>query len=327
MINLWYTDNKHRIEKYYENFLYAIKYLLGYGVQVELIAKRVKEDSNFGPRNCSQKADDFLEFNMNAELIKEVFYSIVQSLEKVSDLRRGRIYYMFNVIGFYCNLCDAQTQQDIHYYKFNPLIDNHFLMNQEFCEHFVSDTIQSAYYQVFYLKPYLEKSFNLMKCVVNDPKIPDLKYSIGFLREKRVKNCYYFNQKYFFFFCEEYCEDFSLIKSAGIVEGDLSEIKPFVEFYNNYKEQLFPSPGQNVLIGTMSYDMEYLMENLGTFAKEVIFFPPMTDDIDLRGFELDVDFNDGVNPYVSAQGSLFNISIANANVIKMGLICLFYFLH
>jgi hypothetical protein len=163
-----------------------------------------------------------------------------------------------------------------------------------------------------------------MKCVVDDKDFPDLKYSIGYLREKRVKNCYYFNQKYFFFFCEGYCEDFSLIKSAGIVEGDLSEIKPFVEFFNKYKEQIFPNPGENVLIGTMSYDEEYLMENLETFAKEVIFFPPMTDDIDLKGFELDVDFTDGVNPYISAEHSKFDISLASQNIVKLGLICLFF---
>lgn len=87
--NFWFTDNKHRIEKYYENFLYAVKFLLGYGVQVELVAKRVKEDSNFGARNCTAKADDFLEMNLNAQLIKEVFFAIVEALENVSDLRRG----------------------------------------------------------------------------------------------------------------------------------------------------------------------------------------------------------------------------------------------
>jgi hypothetical protein len=86
---MWQNDNRHRIEKYYENFLYSVKYLLGYGVQMELLAKRVKQDSSFGPRSCTDDADDFLELNMNRELIKEVFFSIVDSLEKVSDLRKG----------------------------------------------------------------------------------------------------------------------------------------------------------------------------------------------------------------------------------------------
>ena len=222
------------------------------------------------------------------------------------------------ILGFYCNLCDAQTQQDIHYYRFNPLISNHFLLSQDFCEHFVSDTIQSAYFQTFYLKPYLEKSFNLMKCIVNNKQIPNLTYNIGYMREKRVKNCYYFKEKYFFFFCEGYCEDFSLVKSSGIVEGDLSEIKPFVEFFNSYKEQLFEDPGTNVLMGGMSYEEEYLMENLGTFAKEVVFFPPMSDEVDLKGFQIDVSIDSGVNPYFSAEDSQFSIAIAGVQLLKLG---------
>lgn len=68
-----------------------MKYLLGYGVQMELLAKKVKENSSFGPRACTYDADEFLELNMNRELIKEVFFSIVDSLEKVSDLRKGRV--------------------------------------------------------------------------------------------------------------------------------------------------------------------------------------------------------------------------------------------
>jgi hypothetical protein len=99
IINLWYTDNKHRIEHYYENFLYAIKFLLGYGIQVEQVAKRVKSDPNFGSRDCSGKAKDFLEMNMNRQLIKEVFYSIVQSLEKVSNLRRGNSFLNYSVVN------------------------------------------------------------------------------------------------------------------------------------------------------------------------------------------------------------------------------------
>ena len=165
-----------------------------------------------------------------------------------------------------------------------------------------------------------------MKCIVNNKSIPDLTYDIGYMRAKRVKNCYYFNQKYFFFFCEGYCEDFSLIKSAGIVEGDLSELKPFVEFFNSYKEQLFPNPGQNVLIGSLSYDEEYLMDNLDTFGKEVVFFPPMTDEVDLKGFQIDVDINEGVDPYFSAEDSKFGIAIASARVAIVGLIGLYYLL-
>ena len=161
-----------------------------------------------------------------------------------------------------------------------------------------------------------------MKCIINNNNIPDLTYNIGYMREKTIKNCYYFQQKYFFFFCESYCEDFSLVKSSGVVEGDLSEIKPFVEFFNSYKEQLFDDPGTNLLMGSMGYEEEYLMENLETFAKEVIFFPPMSDEVDLKGFEIDVSIDSGVNPYYSAEDSKFSIAIASVSITNLGLIAL-----
>ena len=159
-----------------------------------------------------------------------------------------------------------------------------------------------------------------MKCIINRDDLPSLKYDIGYLREKRVKNCYYFNQKYFFFFCENYCEDFSLIKSSAIVEGNLSEMKPFVEFINKYKDQMFHDPGNNTLMGILGVDEEYLMSNLHNFSSEMVFFPPMTDEVDLKGFEIDVDVNDGVNPYFSAQDSKFAIVLAGVSLVKFSVI-------
>ena len=306
--SLWETQNKHRIEKYYEVLLYSLKYVLGFAVEVERVAKKVKANPNFGSRNCNAYADDYLTLNINTELIKEIFFSIVEGLEDIAGLRKG----------FYCNICDAQTQQDIHYHRFNPLVSNSFLMNQDFCRQYVSGTIQAAYFQTFYVKPYLEKATDLMSCVLNQEK--NLKYDIGYFQEKTVKNCYYFQQKYFFYFCESYCENFSMIKTTSIIEGDMTQLRPFVMFFHDSKDALFDDPENNVLMGRVTYEDEFITENIGSFSKEVIFFPPMTDAVDMKEFLVDVDLEDGVNPYYSAKGAKFTIYLANVNLWNLVII-------
>ena len=307
-LTLWNTQNKHRIEKYYEIMLYSLKFLLGYGIEIEKLAKTIKTTPGSGGTNCRDEANEYLEINVTKELIKNIFYAVVKGLEEVSDLRRG----------FYCNICDAHTQQDIHYNRINPFINSKFFFNQDFCRQFVSDTIQASYYQVFYIKPYLLKATNLMKCITRDKT--NLSYNIGYLKEKTVKNCYYFQQKYFFYFCEPYCEAFSMIKSSSIIEGDMNQIRPFVKFFNEKKDHLFEDPSNNILMGSLSYEDEYLMENIDQFSNEIVFFPPMSDQINLKDFVIDVELEEGVNPYYSAKGATFGITLAYVGRITMGVV-------
>lgn len=61
-------------------------------------------------------------------------------------------------------------------------------------------------------------------------------FEVSFWTNQRVKNCYFFKDKFFFFFCENYCEEFHLTKSEGIFDGELEQIKKFVDQIMENKE-------------------------------------------------------------------------------------------
>lgn len=39
-----------------------------------------------------------------------------------------------------------------------------------------------------------------------------------------IKNCYFYKHNFFFYFCEEYCEQFNLTKVNFVFDGNVKEI-------------------------------------------------------------------------------------------------------
>lgn len=311
-MRLWQTQNQKRIEEYYETYLLTVKYLLGYSTEIGKIAERIKSDSGFGDRKCVARADKYLEMNFNPHLTREVFKSLIGGLEEIARLRKG----------FYCGLCDAQTLQDIHYHKFNPFVDSKFALSQSFCRQLVSGTIQAAYFQTFYLKRYLETAADMINCVNNQSV--DMDYEIGFIKEKQIKNCYYYQQRYFFYFCEGYCETFNMSKSTSVVEGSLPQMRKFYEMFKREKERLFESPGNNELMGSPSWEEEYIDQRIGHYANETIFFPPVDASAELQEFVIDVQSEGGVDPFFSAKGAEFGIYLAGVGNLFSGVISVLF---
>ena len=310
-MRLWQSQNQRRIEEYYETYLLTVKYLLGYSTEIGKIAQKVKSDTSYGDRQCLSRANDFLDLNFSPHLTREVFKALVEGLEEISRLRKG----------FYCGLCDAQTQQDIHYHRFNPFVESKFTLNQNFCRQLVSGTIQAAYFQTFYFKRYLETSANLINCVTKQSI--DLDYSIGFVKEKQIKNCYYYQQRYFFYFCEGYCETFNLSKSTSVVEGDLPKMRPFYELFKRERNNLFEEPNHNELMGTPTYEEEFIDSKIQHFGSEAIFFPPVNAEVEVQEFVIDVDNEGGVDPFYSSKGAAFQIVLAGVRNLGPVLVLVF----
>lgn len=72
---------------------------------------------------------------------------------------------------------------------------------------------------IIYFKRYLENLNVLMNCVTKSNQL--VFYEISIDKKTEIRNCYYFNKKYFFFFCEKYCENFDLTKPDPIFDGDI----------------------------------------------------------------------------------------------------------
>ena len=309
--HLWRTDAQKKIEAYYETYLYSLKYILGFAYEVDMIADEQLQSDRSACRNT---ATEFKTLNINREVAKEIFRAFVESLEKMAEIRRG----------FYCVLCDAVTQSRLKDYWSitNVFYSDRIYFNQEFCKDLVEHTIRGAYFEIFYLKRFAELSTKLMGCQMGQKNLPDLEYDIPYWNTQQVKNCYYFKNKYFFFFCENYCERFHITKANPTFDGNLEELKKFVTFFKENRNDAFYSPSDNFLLDGLGWEEEFLMENFREFEKNnnnKIFFKPVTQQVQLDTFETDILLEGGFNPIDSAKGSLYPIELAGANKF----ICIF----
>lgn len=311
-MKLWQTDSMRKIEAYYETYLYSLKYILGFAYEVNILADEFAESDRSG---CQHAAKEFKKMNINREVAKEIFKAFVDSLEKMAEIRRG----------FYCVLCDAVTQSRLKDYWAitNVFYSDRVYFNQQFCQDIVEHTIRAAYYEIFYVKKFAELTSTLMSCKMGKSNLSELDYEIPYWTEQQVKNCYYFKNKYFFFFCENYCEKFHLTKANAIFDGNLEQLEKFVDFISRHRRDAFYDDDNNFLLGGVSWQEDYLAENFREFKENnnnKIFFRPVTNQIMLDRFETDVLLDGGFNPLDSTQGSMYPIELAG--VLRFGVVLL-----
>lgn len=214
-LQLWNSQGRKQVETYYETYLYSLKYILGYSIEGINLANDFKNSQNI---ECKTAAQDYLGMNLNLKITQDVYRTFVSALEKIAQLRKG----------FFCILCDARTQEKLvdYWASTNLFYQDRIYFSQEFCKKLVENTIRGAYFQVFYFKKFAETLSKLISCQTNEPKV---EYEISYLTTQQVKNCYYFKDKFFFFFCENYCENFHLVKADGLFDGELKQLKKFVD--------------------------------------------------------------------------------------------------
>ena len=57
----------------------------------------------------------------------------------------------------------------------------------------------------------------MISCKANNSTTLELNISLE--ENEIINNCMYFKDKYFFFFCEKYCEEFNITKESPIFDG------------------------------------------------------------------------------------------------------------
>ena len=319
-MKLWNNDSMRKIEAYYETYLYSLKYILGFAYEVDLLAEQFLDSDR---STCKNAAKEYKTLNINREIAKEIFKAFVESLEKMAETRRG----------FYCVLCDANTQSRLKDYWAitNVFYSDRVYFNQEFCKDLVEHTIRGAYYEIFYLKRYAELSTVLMSCQMGRKNIEELEYDVPYWNTQQVKNCYYFKNKYFFFFCENYCERFHLTKANSNFDGNIEQLQKFVKFFTDNRDAAFYSPNDNFLMGGLGWKEDYLEENFKEFNSNEtnkIFFKSVTSQVQLENFETDILLEGGFNPLESTKGSLYPINLASSVILRlsgMALLLAFWF--
>ena len=309
----WTTDSKNKIERYYEIYLYSLKYILGFSGEGFLLAR----DYEKSPKSeCKEAAGDFIAMNLNPKLTMEMYNTFVTSLTKMGDVRRG----------FFCLMCDARTQSRLRDFwaSTNLFYQDRIYFSKEFCRKLVDYTIRASYFTINYLKRYSENMATLMNCKSGASE--KLTFEIPFWTRQQVKNCFYFKNKYFFFFCENYCQRFHLTKASDILDGDLANLKKFVDHISKYRSEVFYNPANNILMDGMTYEEGYMIDNYPEVMRDLVFFRAGSQQqVQLDKFKTDVVYFGGMDAFVPAENSKYELVLAGVGRMSalLGMVVVF----
>ena len=294
---LWNTDSRVRVEKYYEVYLYMAKYIMGYSMEANLLAKDFATSSN---SMCSNAAKDLNLMNLNPKLSMVIYSTIAEAVVVMGELRKG----------FYCVLCDAKTQKALKDYWqiINLFYNDRVYLSSDFCVTLVDKTIKASYFILTFVKRFAENLATLMNCKMGSNV--SLTYEISFLRKTQIKNCFFFKDKFFFFYCENYCEGFHLTKPSILLDKEIPELKKFFVFIRDNKDKAFYNPSNNILINGF-WEETFVTKNIDSVEKTLVFLPSASKaSINIQEFQTDVVSSGGVNPWPSVQSSLFEMVVS-----------------
>ena len=125
-----------------------------------------------------------------------------------------------------------------------------------------------------------------------------------------MKNCFFFKNKYFFFFCERYCEKFHLTKASQILDGDLKQLKKFVDFIMKNRHKVFYYPNNNILLDWVGYYESFLKENYDEAMRDEVLIRATTKKVQLDEFETDVVYWEGMDPEEATGSNSYPLDIS-----------------
>ena len=309
--NLWNNQFKFYIERYYSTYLYSLKYVLGYSAEAYLLALEF-ENSNI--LECKNKAVDLISMNLNPKTTQVIYNEISTAVRGISKMRSG----------FYCVLCNAKTQEKLQDFwsTTNRFNNDRIYMSKSFCEKLVEGGIQASFYTVFYLKRYLDDLATLINCKTKNSI--ELEFEIPLETRHQIKNCYYFRHRYFFFFCEKFCEHFHITKASEAFDGDLQQIKKFVDHIMVNRHEAFKYPNNNLLTDGVNFEEDILKFNYGVVFKDLVFFRPTTQQVMLDKFNTDVVYYGGMDPWESIEDNKYSLIIGAAGIIRMWVVMVLF---
>jgi len=284
--------------------LYMVKILLGFSMEGGLLAKDFATSNN---SKCKSAGEDFLAMNLNPKLTDIIYGSFAESVTALGNVRKG----------FYCILCDGVTQQQLAQFWsiVNLFYSNRIYFSSDFCVGLVDKTIRSSYFTVTYVQRFLNNLGTLMNCKTGSQQ--QLTFEVSFIRKQVVKNCFFFKSKYFFFFCESYCQDFHLVKPSDLLENDLTELEKFFNFIRENRDATFYNPYNN-LLWAGQYEERYVVDMLPKVKETKVFFPASANpSVDLSTYRTDVVYSGGMNPWESVESSTFPMTISGAGRISL----------
>ncbi len=158
------------------------------------------------------------------ELIANKLYKVIsRSSMEILKLRKG----------FYCFLCDARTHTFINEHYHDVKYMKEISLSEKFCKKLVDRTITASYYKIRYLKEYLGTLSNLISCTSGN--FTTFNYDMSIDQINNIRNCFLFKNKFFFFFCSKYCEEFHITKYSQIFDGNIKSLKNIFGHLSTYR--------------------------------------------------------------------------------------------
>jgi hypothetical protein len=235
------------------------------------------------------------------------------SLAKVADIRRG----------FYCTICDARVQT--HFKDFfaatNLKTFTTLYFSEEFCWSIVEKTIKASYELVTNVYRYLNAIVTLMNCQTGVRESPQL--DLNDAVSKDVKNCFVFQNIYFFYFCQNYCSQFNLVRVSPIIDGDLLQLKQFVDFFVKYRQEAFAYSKNNILADGVSYEENFLVDMYPEVLRDLVFFRAVSgQSVLLDQYNTEITMYGGINILPSILNSKYELLILGSAVIAKVIVLL-----
>lgn len=106
-----------------------------------------------------------------------------------------------------------------------------------------------------------------------------------------------------------------MVKPSGLFDGDLYELKKFVDLIKVNKDKVFANPSNNILMYTLTYEDDVLDENF-KFLQSITKFFTATNKTDLANFKTDAVYLGGMNPWESCESSLYPMNLAGEFILK-----------
>ena len=302
---IWKSDIKARVERYYQIYDYAFRYMLGFTQEAFLLARKFSILPNL---ECKRASNDLLAMNLNPKITFHIESTIRKTIASMANIRRG----------FYCSICDANVQ---NYFKdffatTNLAAFSKLYYSKDFCLSLVEDTIESSFYIVSYLQRYLNDVVVLMDCQTGAVEKPQ--FNLKDFKSEDIKNCFFFRNKYFFFFCQKYCNEFSLVTATPILDGDIMGLKPFVDFFVKYRLESFEYPRNNILMDGIQFEENFLIDMYGETLRDVVFYRPTAEqNVFLDQMATEVTSYGGMNPIPATLNAKFELQLYYAGFVKM----------
>jgi hypothetical protein len=300
-MHLWNTKLKKNIQTKYTVYLDSLKYVLGFYDEYMKLAQDLKISSN---NYCKTVGMKFHDQYFDKVLLSEIYDVISKKQDQIADIRKG----------FFCIICDGETSQQTTELKYQYTHQQQFknkqlrmLYSQQFCQTLVQDSVKANYYEVHYVKKFLSEITSVINCKANNST--KLEMELPLKTQQHIKNCFFFRDQFFFFFCEKYCENFNISKYSPVFDGRIEDLKDFVKHVSTYRRELFYAPRNNFFLADALGTERYLLQTFDISLDNEVLIPASSNQIQLENYKSDFLNQGGFDPMNSVQNALYTIEL------------------